>query len=321
MINERDSKAKIVFSIDTELAWARIHHRNLEDYNELLAEYRNAVEWLLATFEKYEIPATWAIVGHLFLDSCSSPPHEDITKPNYDWVDGEWYQYDPCSSFDEDPYFYAPDIVKKITDSHIDHEIGSHSFAHINFADPGCSYRAALDDLNKCQQISRELHFENLTSFVFPQDKVGNLKALHDSGFKVFRGAGVYDEIRDSSKYKKLLYTLGVCLGIPNEPISASKNDGLINLPLSNHYRLERPMVLNNPYSFVPLFSKYLSVKNSVRKAIKMNKIAHIGLHPIDFGMHSEKYRKHFERLLEFISDSRNKQKIDTITMSDILGS
>ena len=28
-MNEKNSKAKIIFSIDTELAWARIHHRNL----------------------------------------------------------------------------------------------------------------------------------------------------------------------------------------------------------------------------------------------------------------------------------------------------
>lgn len=319
MSRVEDSKAKVVLSIDTELAWARIHHRNLEDYNELLGEYRNAVDWLLGVFEKYDIPVTWAVVGHLFLDHCSSPPHKDITKPKYDWVDGDWYQYDPCSSFNDDPFFYAPDIIKKINESHINHEIGSHSFAHINFADPGCSYDAAFDDLNKCQQVSRELNSADLTSFVFPQDKVGNLKALNDAGFKVFRGAGIYDKIRDSSKFKKLLYTLGVCLGLPNDPISASKNGQLINLPLSNHYRLERPIILNNPYSFVPLFSKYLSVKNSVRKAIKMNKIAHIGLHPIDFGMHSEKYRQHFERLLRFISDSRDRHEIDIITMSEIL--
>ena len=56
MSRVEDSKAKVVLSIDTELAWARIHHRNLEDYNELLGEYRNAVDWLLGVFEKYDIP-------------------------------------------------------------------------------------------------------------------------------------------------------------------------------------------------------------------------------------------------------------------------
>ena len=136
-MNEKNSKAKIIFSIDTELAWARIHHRNLEDYTELLGEYRNAVDWLLESFEEYDIQATWAIVGHLFLDHCNEPTHPDITRPDYDWVDGDWYQYDPCSNHKDAPFFYAPDIIEKIRENRIDHEIGSHSFAHINFSDSG----------------------------------------------------------------------------------------------------------------------------------------------------------------------------------------
>mgnify|MGYP001166350773 FL=1 len=318
-MNEINSKAKIIFSIDTELAWARIHHRNLEDYTELLGEYRNAVDWLLESFEEYDIQATWAIVGHLFLDHCEEPTHPDITRPDYDWVDGDWYQYDPCSNHKDAPFFYAPDIIEKIRENRIDHEIGSHSFAHINFSDSGCSYDAAFDDLAMCQKLSKEVNNSQLESFVFPQDKVGNLEALSDAGFKVYRGAGIYDDIRASSKIRKLFHTLGVCLGLPNEPVSITKNLGLYNLPLSNHYRLERPSVLTNPYSFVPLFSKYLSVKNSIRRAIKMRKIAHIGLHPIDFGLNSEKYRNHFKRILEFISKSRSNNEIDVMTMSDAI--
>ncbi len=318
-MDSKKSIAKVVFSIDTELAWARIHHRNLDDYTESLAEYRNAVDWLLHSFEKYEIPATWAIVGHLFLNNCTSPPHPNITKPEYDWIEGDWYKFDPCSDVKEDPFFYAPDIIEKISDSPIKHEIASHSFAHINFADPGCSYKAAFDDLNECQLIYRERNSKKMKSFVFPQDKVGNLKALRDAEFEVFRGAGVYEDLRSSSKFSKLLFTLKNIFGLANQPIEANWENGLVNLPLSNHHRLERPMNINNPYSFVPLYSKYLVLRNSIKAAIETGRIAHIGLHPIDFGLNSEKFRTHFEKILAFIQQSSKKGNIEIITMSDIV--
>ena len=158
-----------------------------------------------------------------------------------------------------------------------------------------------------------------MKSFVFPQDKVGNLKALRDAEFEVFRGAGVYEDLRSSSKFSKLLFTLGNIFGLANQPIEASLENDLVNLPLSNHHRLERPMNISNPYSFVPLYSKYLVLRNSIKAAIKTGRIAHIGLHPIDFGLNSKKFRAHFEKILAFIQQSSKKGNIEIITMSDIV--
>ena len=160
-------------------------------------------------------------------------------------------------------------------------------------------------DLSISHGLWLKKKFSNINHYVINLDEL--YKKFHDTVSENFNSELAFA----NSKSRLRMVVL--------HQISASKNGQLINLPLSNHYRLERPIILNNPYSFVPLFSKYLSVKNSVRKAIKMNKIAHIGLHPIDFGMHSEKYRQHFERLLRFISDSRDRHEIDIITMSEIL--
>jgi|GEM_PF-5427609 len=79
---------------------------------------RKMIIKFLDLFEKYEAPVTWAIVGHLFLSECSQHdlPYNNCAKPNWKKV------------------LYAPDLIEKIQDSSIKHEIACHSFAHINYA-------------------------------------------------------------------------------------------------------------------------------------------------------------------------------------------
>ncbi|MDP2942084.1 MAG: hypothetical protein Q8O36_01005, partial [Candidatus Omnitrophota bacterium] len=70
-----------VISIDTELAWGTFDHGGHIKYNEAYKRYRSIVSKILELFSKYEIRATWAIVGHLFLDACTKESgrlHPDI---------------------------------------------------------------------------------------------------------------------------------------------------------------------------------------------------------------------------------------------------
>jgi peptidoglycan/xylan/chitin deacetylase (PgdA/CDA1 family) len=91
--------AFFIVSIDTELKWGYRFYpatkmaRVLQDREE---EAISCIGAFLDLFEKYSVPATWAVVGKLF------------------------YEH--------------PELLASIRESGIEHEIGYHSFSHIRFS-------------------------------------------------------------------------------------------------------------------------------------------------------------------------------------------
>ena len=81
---------------------------------------------------------------------CSRPngiPHPEVVRPRHSWVQGDWFQHDPCSDETRAPLFYGRTLVEKILASRVPHEIGAHSFSHVIYSDSGCSREAAASDL------------------------------------------------------------------------------------------------------------------------------------------------------------------------------
>src|SRR4030042_3128688 len=78
----------VVFSADFEMAWAfrfsKTKHQ--EAIEKGLAE-RSNIPVILDLFEKYNVPATWAIVGHLFLSQCkrgaNGLAHPEVPRPGF----------------------------------------------------------------------------------------------------------------------------------------------------------------------------------------------------------------------------------------------
>jgi peptidoglycan/xylan/chitin deacetylase (PgdA/CDA1 family) len=186
----RLARGVAVVSIDTELAWGEAHRR---DDRELARDYsteRAVIAEILDLFTRYEISATWAIVGHLLLDRCRANgdrPHPDIVRPSYPWLEGDWFDIDPCSTLEEAPAFYGRDIVAAIAGCPVAQEIGCHSFSHLIVADPGCSEEAFASDLAACRAAAAIDQLE-LRSFVFPRNAIDRVGLLGEHGFRCYRG-------------------------------------------------------------------------------------------------------------------------------------
>ncbi len=183
-------KAIFLISLDTELGWGSFDRRGVEKYGSYYAEARNAISTLLGLFEQHSIKATWAMVGHLFLTSCSRngpDNHNHVLQPQYHWHPDGWLSHDPFSNVEEAPFFYGPDIVDRIRASSIPHEIGSHTFTHAILGDPECSREVAYSQLLACKRLASAKGFDHV-SVVFPRNSVGHLDALHELGFTSFRG-------------------------------------------------------------------------------------------------------------------------------------
>lgn len=151
------NKGIFCISIDTELLWGR-WDLNYQPFIARARKERVIIKNLLELFKKYNIPATWAIVGKLF----TRPPKS--TKNAKLW--------------------YAPDLIQMIRE-YPDQEIASHSFSHIIFNQ--CSNQQAENDIKNCVKVAREQGLK-LTSFVFPRNKIGHLEILKKHGFTSFRG-------------------------------------------------------------------------------------------------------------------------------------
>ena len=61
-------------SLDFELIWGTQDLFGPEPFRRAsIFERRRIIDDLLAMLDEFEIPATWCIVGHLFLNTCDGP--------------------------------------------------------------------------------------------------------------------------------------------------------------------------------------------------------------------------------------------------------
>ena len=197
--------ARFVVSIDLEMSWGAIHHGRPHDDRPYRQE-REIVADVLESMERHRISATWAVVGHLFLDRCTAeagPPHPEVERPAYGWLDGDWYDLDPAGSLGDHPTWYGPDLVEAIRGSAVHQEIGSHSFAHLIAGEEGCTAGAFRSDLEAAKAVADG----ELRSFVYPRNSIGHLDVLADEGFIAYRGA-MPDRFAGRSRWQRRMLTM-----------------------------------------------------------------------------------------------------------------
>lgn len=218
--------SQIVFSLDTELIWGFHDHDGLP--TERIKAGRPAWTSLLELFDAHQIPVTWAIVGHLFLDSCDGV-HDDHP------VSSNWFARDPGSSVEESPDWHAPELIRAIQESNIDHEIASHSFSHIEFGDRSTDQDTARFELEQAIAAAKAFDVE-FESFVFPRNNIGHRNLLAEYGFTCYRGLQP-DRWFDDRRFRSIGKGFTFALGTSAPPIVTPHLDehDLVNIPASLH--------------------------------------------------------------------------------------
>jgi peptidoglycan/xylan/chitin deacetylase (PgdA/CDA1 family) len=178
---KNDARAAACISADFELSWAFRHHSQGVAREQGRRE-RDNIPVLLKIFERCAFPITWATVGHLFLERCSRTSHglahPDMPRPphNATWT-GDWYMHDPCTNYNDDPLWYAPDLIEQILLSRVPHEIGTHSFSHIDFS-PACSNSILVRRELEESVIAMRRFGVTPKSLVYPFNRMGHM--YHD---------------------------------------------------------------------------------------------------------------------------------------------
>jgi peptidoglycan/xylan/chitin deacetylase (PgdA/CDA1 family) len=290
-----------IISLDVELLWGAVLHPKEKIVDLMIDDEKKSrgnIDLLLSLFEKHNIPATWALVGHLFLDRCQKEngiPHPEMPR----FKDG-WYSVDPCSDIEQDPLYYGRDIIEKVMASPVGHEIGYHSFSHVPFSE--CSREVAEAEVEAGLRVAGELGIA-LESFVFPYNKIGHVDVLKEKGFKIYRG-------QDLGTVMGQIHPMGMVARAINKIVPPAVEPkwmgGIWEIP-SSMPCVERAFHL-------PLLPR---ARMGIHRAIRWNKVFHIWLHPHDLLSYPPVARE-LDRLLAFVSEKRDEGKLTVATMGKL---
>ena len=317
MKHVKKAKGTFVLSLDTELAWGSFDLGIQERERELFYNTRSCIWRLLGLLEKYQISATFALVGHLMLDECSTEDgikHKGLVRPSFSWYQKDWFSEDSATNISEDPIWYGRDILDKILTAEPKHEIASHSFSHIIFGDPGCSTECARADILESIKTARDLGVY-LSSFVFPRNSEGHKGILKKYGFKVYRGGGNewYNSIK-SRRLRRACHILDELLCISPKTSSPYIDEhGLINT-LGNMLYLSRLGVRR----FIPISNRILKAKKGICRAIKKGEVFHMWFHPFNLASDPEGLLYGLEEIFVYVREKMDRGLLNNCTMEEL---
>ncbi len=304
-----------VLSLDEELAWGSVHGGTLPEREVLFKQTRQCIARLLKLLEKYRIHATWALVGHLFLDKCepvNGIKHPDIVRPKYSWYPDDWFLPDPCSRLEDAPLWYGRDIIDQIKNCSVSQEIGCHTFSHIRVGRPGCSRECFASELRACRDEAEKLGL-NLESFVYPGNSVGHLDILAESGFLAYRGNAPHLYTSSSNIAEKIMRQIANLLPFTPPVVLPKRENGLWNLPASYFY----PSTYRW-WKLISGVSRVYKVKKALRQAAKEQAIFHLWFHPFNLANQPDKLFKELENIFAEVCRYREAGRLDNLTMGEL---
>jgi peptidoglycan/xylan/chitin deacetylase (PgdA/CDA1 family) len=312
----RLERAAFVISLDFELIWGTLDVAGPDGFRQRCEiERREVVDRLLALFVEFEMPATWLIVGHLFLDRCdgrAGGKHPDIVRPSHAWSPGDWFAYDPDGTEADAPIFLGRSLVEKIRRCPVPQEIGSHSFSHVIFGDAGCSKATARSDVAASVAAAREIGLR-LRSFAFPRNEVGHLDVLAEHGFTCFRGPEPrwYHADGIPGVVARLGHLADV-LRAAQPPVVMPRRaaHGLVDVPGSMVF-----FPAHGVRRFVPMSRRVTRALRGLEAAVREGRIFHLWMHPTNMADEMDAMFAALRRVIRRAAELRDRGHLDTLTM------
>jgi hypothetical protein len=266
-------------SLDFELIWGTLGDYGPEAFRSPVERERSEVfDRLLDLLTEFEIPATWCVLGHLFLGSCSAVDgvkHPEIVPPGGVSAD-RWFAHDPCTDEERDPLYYGLSLIEKIRACPVPQEVGGHSFSHALFGDGLTTRQTAASELAESRRLAEELGLE-LRSFAFPQNNVGHLDVLPEFGYTSYRGREPVWYERPRAGAVRRIGHLWDVLAARTPPVSRPIEvlPGLWNLPGSMMY-----FPMHGRRRNIPLSRRVRRAVKGLDRAAREKRIFHLWFHP-----------------------------------------
>ncbi|MDQ2052592.1 polysaccharide deacetylase family protein [Natronolimnohabitans sp. A-GB9] len=168
----------VVLSLDAELGWG--FHDFEDPPSERVESGRRGWTVMLELLDEFDVPATWAVVGHLMLEDCDGR-HDDHPAPP------GWFERERTSWADREELRFCPDLVTALLEADADHEFASHSFSHVLFGDERTDRDLAAAELERATELADEWD-QTVDSFIYPRNDVAHRDVLAEYGLSAYRG-------------------------------------------------------------------------------------------------------------------------------------
>jgi hypothetical protein len=311
------ARGAFTLSLDFELIWGTQDLFGPGAFRKAcLFERQRIVADLLALLHEFEIPATWCIVGHLFLDACDGK-HAELKRPTHAWLREDWFQHDPGGRETGGSVFLGRSLVEKILACPTRQEIGFHSFSHVVWGDPGCSKQVAESEMKACRQAAAWTG-SKVMSFVFPRNRVGHLDVLAAYGIRVYRGPGPrwYEQDENPGALGRLAHLLEVAAGTPGPTIlPVVTPEGLVNLPGSMIY-----LPAHGIRGLIPVERRVRRAVKGLEHASEQRRVFHLWFHPTNLADRYQPMMAGLRLIFDKVRRLRDAGRLDTRPLGSFAG-
>lgn len=284
----------VVISVDAELGWG---FHDIDVPADRLDSARVGWKRLAGLCSEYNIPATWAVVGHLFLRDCDGRHVDHPRGP-------EWFSSEREEWADRPSLRYGPNLVGDVASDPVGHEIACHTFSHVLFGDERTTKATVRGEIEACLAATRETDLA-LRSFVFPRNSVGHRDVLAEYDFDCYRGEA-------PGKRTSLGKLTAATVGDPDPRLVTPEIDeyGLVNIPASLYlFSFEgRPRRLVTTLFEDPIVRR---ARRGIDAAAESDGVFHMWLHPNNLVDRAAIAR--MRTIFEHLDSRRDELRIETM--------
>lgn len=222
--------ATVTLSVELELGWGVVHHQGLDALSDGRQRETETLSDLLSICDDFDVPITFDVVGHLFLEE---------PLPAYDGPHPEgWLDPIPETGPEVDPEFYAPNLIEMIRSADVDHEICTHTFTHVECGEVS---RETLDwELQRVREVHDERGIAQPTSFVPPRHSLPPYATLREHGIEIVR-VPRHCASDGGSRPTKMSRALDIVTG--SQPVCPpAVRDGLVETYTTERISLSTPL-------------------------------------------------------------------------------
>lgn len=303
--------ALVVISLDFEMRWGvhDIYGLNFQMYRENVLNLHEVIPLTLRLLAERKLQATWATVGAIGLASWQEYFNLAPPVPAYHnkrlAIDPRYADYDIDGLL-----HFAPDLVWKIL-STPGQELGSHTFSHIYFREPGVTETNFILEMDAVSRLWREKFKTDSVSLVFPKNQSAFEYLIPQTGVKIWRGnenAWYFDQTtkQANSLLPRLLRL--------NESVSpwvrraVPSEGGVTRSSLFIRFNLPDP-----------LWNLHMArVKNELR-SISFGQIFHVWWHPENLGCRLARSLNRLKELLDIIASNCVDGRVVSSNMAGLL--
>ncbi len=302
-----------LLSLDTELAWGMVD-KPVSLINNLVYFHntRGAIDGIIELLDRYQISATWALVGSLLLDQpdfCEEFVN-NVTKRLKTILKDQY-----LASLQQQDIWCCKDIFERIKSASTPQEIGSHGFTHLVMGAENVTRERASTEFRLGMKVVKQ-QGEKPVSFVFPRNTIDYLEELADAGFITYRGVEPAWYVSTCGGFRKICHILDQVFAItPPVVMPTCTANNLVDIPASMLY-----LSMDGFRKYIPLRSRVRKAKKGIQRAIDERKIFHLWFHPFNIAS-DRRMIMGLEEIFTMVDEERDRGRVQVMTMGQVAAS